>query len=683
MAGIIPIAFSMPTMFTHEQVIPQSRKSWKGEISNVTHNPWFWVIFSGYLLRIVFMPLTGQHDVMFMPWQAHFMIVERNWNVYALLHRLFGDIVMNRPGVWAPYPFGFYSLTAVWEWVLNGLHLINIAGWNQIWEVAQPARYVFLFKLIYLIFDLVLGWTLYKTAGVKALALWAWSSAAIYTPFLMGQNDIYPTAFTAFGLYTASLAVKSRVDSDRKGFFPGWRSILPVVFLGLGANFKFYPLILLPPLAFLLEKRWLKRIFLILAGCLIVALAAVPFLHTSTFVNGVLFNREGIQLFREVSILGIQVAPFLIGYLALCIFLFFSERQFLSEIEPWLVGLGVLVWMFLWTPTPFYWMIWLLPMLVVLGSRSRLFFGLWLVLQVAFSVQIIELHPELGIGLPVHLAQEFSMPSLVTAFKIGHQNLYRLLTFILPFVHSVFTASYLLILFALFREKNGFANRSLPGIGRSLPTILLYVPISVLIVAFGFNLLFAYNLLTPSLIKNWQEIQISKDDELSQALAVYDSPVNGIKLQLPPGSNDLARLEVCLYAGSQSDPLACQSAGQAEILDDRTLFIRFADPVPVHPGDSYTLKLQVIPQQDKAALYYDPQPGTLKLNSEMIGSTLNLAGIYSFSAANAFQQLVVRNILADPILLIFWFLTIILVFSGLAVILHGADCQEDNSLLSL
>jgi len=670
-------------MITHEQVIPQSRKSWKGEINNVIHNRWFWVIFSGYLLRIVFMPLTGQHDVMFMPWQAHFMIVERNLNVYALLHKLFGDIVMIRPGVWAPYPFGFYSLTAVWEWVLNGLQLIHVAGWNQIWEVAQPARYVFLFKLIYLIFDLALGWTLYKTAGVKAMALWAWSSAAIYTPFLMGQNDIYPTAFTTFGLYTAGLAVKTRADSDWKGFFPGWRSLLPVIFLGLGANFKFYPLILLPPLAFLLERSWKKRIFLVTAGCLIVAVAAIPFLHTSTFVNGVLFNREGIQLFREVSILGIQVAPFLIGYLALCIFLFFSARQFLSEIEPWMVGLGVLVWMFLWTPTPFYWMIWLLPMLVVLGSRSRLFFGVWLVLQVAFSVQIIELHPELGIGLPVHLAQEFSLPSLVTALRIGHQNLYRLLTDILPFVHWVFTATYLLILFALFREKNGFANRSLSGIGRRLPAFLLYVPLSVLFITLGLNLLFANNLLAPTLIKNWQEIQISQNDELSQSLAVYDSPVNGVKLQLPPGSNDLSRVEVCLFERSQGDPLACQSAGKAEILDDRALFIRFADPVPINPSDNYTLKLHVIPKHGKAALYYDPQPGNLNLNSEMIGSTLNLTGIYSFSVGNAFQQLVVRNVLADPVLLILWFLTIIFVFSGLVIVLRDLVYQEDNSLLSL
>ena len=195
--------------------------------------------------------------------------------------------------------------------------------------------------------------------------------------------------------------------------------------------------------------------------------------------------------------------------------------------------------------------------------------------------------------------------------------------------------------------------------------------------------MFAYNLLTPALIKNWQEIQISQNDELSQPLAVYDSPVNGIKLQLPPGSNDLAKVEVCLYKGLQSDPLACQSAGPVEILDDRTFYIRFTESVPVNPGDDYNVTLRAKPQQDKAALYYDPEPGNLNLNSEMIGSTLNLTGIYSFSAANAFQQLVVRNILADPILLVLWFLTIILVFSGLAVILHDSDYQEDKSLLSV
>ena len=34
-----------------------------GSLANAFKSPWFWLIVSGYLLRILLMPLTGQHDV--------------------------------------------------------------------------------------------------------------------------------------------------------------------------------------------------------------------------------------------------------------------------------------------------------------------------------------------------------------------------------------------------------------------------------------------------------------------------------------------------------------------------------------------------------------------------------------------------------------------------------------------
>ena len=119
----------------------------------IVRSPWFWVVLAGYLLRIALMPLSGQNDVMFMPWMSRY-VAQGHFNLYAFLYEKYGEIVMHRPGVWAAYPYGFYGLTAAWLWLLDKLGLVDLAGWEGVWQVVHSARMVFLFKLAYLPFDL-------------------------------------------------------------------------------------------------------------------------------------------------------------------------------------------------------------------------------------------------------------------------------------------------------------------------------------------------------------------------------------------------------------------------------------------------------------------------------------------------------------------------------------------------
>jgi len=62
---------------------------------------YLWLIVSGYLVRIALMPVTGQHDVMFMAWQANF-VTQGHLHVYEYLYEQFGEAVMSHPAVWAP-----------------------------------------------------------------------------------------------------------------------------------------------------------------------------------------------------------------------------------------------------------------------------------------------------------------------------------------------------------------------------------------------------------------------------------------------------------------------------------------------------------------------------------------------------------------------------------------------------
>jgi hypothetical protein len=416
----------------------------------VLHSPFFWIIFSGYLLRLLVMPLTGQHDVMFMSWHTHFILTENNLNIYNLLYAKYGDLVLTRPGVWTPYPIGFYLTNAIWLSFLNKVNLIQINGWDSIWVVAQPARYVFLFKLPYFFIDLALGVTLARLFGLRSWSLWTWSTIVIYTPFLMGQNDLYPTACVAWGLCAASVAVKKGETLSRQHWIPGPWSLFSIVLLGLGATYKFFPLILVPPLAFLLARRFITRILLVMIGCLPISFAVFPFLQSSVFRDGVLLNHEGLQLFREISLFGTSVSPFLLGYMILCLFLIISDHGFNTPSQPWLLGLGVFAWLFLCTPTPYYWWIWFMPMLVVAAGQKRLFFGFWLIMHIAFTIMLLTLHRELFIGLPVHLSTEFGFPNLLTAIAVNWPQSQPLVKMRLTLATAGIMALWFLILVSIY-----------------------------------------------------------------------------------------------------------------------------------------------------------------------------------------------------------------------------------------
>ena len=292
----------------------QAAMFWRQAAPAVLRSGWFWLILSGYLLRLVVAPITGQHDVLFMPWQAHF-ITQGHFNLYAYLYDQFGEVVLRRPGVWAPYPYGFYAYTASWWWLLDKLQLVDLTGWQSVWQVTHPARYIYLQKLAYLPFDLAIGVIFLQAfpgnPGRWAWAMWAWAPMAIYTPWLMGQNDIYATAFMTAAIYAAGRAgeaaeYQSR-NWDRQKAMLAWGAASAVL-LGVGATFKVFPLLLLPILALFVSRRWFIRFGYLLLGGGVFCLAALPFISTPAYRAGVLFNREGLQLFLLTDVLGVRLA---------------------------------------------------------------------------------------------------------------------------------------------------------------------------------------------------------------------------------------------------------------------------------------------------------------------------------------------------------------------------------------
>ncbi|MBP1467860.1 hypothetical protein EYB53_019245 [Candidatus Chloroploca sp. M-50] len=641
----------------------------KRTISIVSKSPWFWLIAAGYMLRIMVMPITGQHDVMFMPWMTHY-INQGHFNLYAFLYEKFGDIVMHSPGVWAPYPYGFYLFTAGWLEFLEKMGLVDLTAWDSVWQVSHPARYVFLFKAAYLPFDLVIGYILYKTSGRVGLALWAWSPTVIYTAFMMGQNDIYATTFAVAGTYAASKATQitpqSQVPSVR--VLDKW-AILSCLLLGVGGSFKIYPLFLLAPLVLMIEKRWWQRFSLFFLGCFIFGVSLLPFLTTPAFVKGVLLNPEGTQIFREIQLFGMSVSPFLLGYVILVGHLIINPANHL----PWMVWFASLVsiaLVFLWVPVPFYWLIWITPLLIGAISRFPKLIFAWGLVQLTFALMMVNQHRELGVALPIHLAPIFNVPNLPTALAVAHPDLYRIFITILPIVNVFLVTALLMtiwfsarVLTQVHQEKFvAFDLKPQWWIGVALPT-------TIMLLMLGANLFFSRDFVSHTNRYNWQNHTLTVNDYVLQELGLEQKEMTGVRLRFVD-ADPLAVLKVCVYQNNDmnQEPLNCASRSIAEQVENKALYFVFDKAIVFEDNETPTVKIQTENNNTSMVIlpYTTLTENSLKFNEITLNGSLDISALSSFNITEAFNILVVENILKDA-----WLLGAIAIITALVVVFLG------------
>jgi hypothetical protein len=629
-------------------------------------SPWFWAIAAGYVLRIVAMPITGQHDVMFMPWMSHY-INQGHPNLYAFLHEQFGDIVMQRPAIWAPYPYGFYLLTAGWLGLLERLRLVDLTAWQSVWQVPHAGRLVFLSKLAYLPFDLGIGYILCRTWGRTALAFWAWSALAIYTPFMMGQNDVYATAFALAGTYAASRAIQNTARSPpTAALSPNKWAILTSILLGVGSIFKIFPLLLLPPLVLVVEKRWWQRLFLLCVGCSFLAVASVPFMTTPTYVNGVLFNPEGMGILQETELLGIRASPFLVGYSILLGYLMSVDRP--SNHSPhvaWFASLIVMAILFLWVPAPIYWLIWIVPLLIgAMGRVPKLSFA-WVTLQLAFALGLLNEHPELGVALPIHLASMFNVPNLPTALAVAQPALHRAFVTLLPAVKSLLVTALLVV---LWRSVRALSQRDEPHKNGLRLQWWVGLPAVVLLLSLTMNLVFSRNLVSRVERYDWQPMALTSGDCVLQELHVEWRQITGIRLRLTEASPSAA-LEVCMFRDDDAsqEPLVCATRNTTEQVENGVLYFPFEKTIALENDAQPVARIQIQDAGATAVLPYTTSVDrSLQHNGTHLTGSLDMSALSSFSITAAFNTLIIENIVQDT-----WLLATIGVVTTLVALFLG------------
>lgn len=222
-------------------------------------------------------------------------------------------------------------------------------------------------KAIYLPFDVVIGFLLYKLLDKKILALmlWVFNPVNLYATYMMGQFDIIPTFLTILALY---LTVKKN------------KLFTAAFFLGLGASFKIFPFLFLIPLALVREKWW-DRLKLIAIGCLPYVVSIIPFLNSSGFrATALVAGQTTKSLYAAIPISGgesIILFPLLVLFLYL-VFLFFAAKPE----DLWKRFFMLLLVFFVFTHSHPQWFIWLTPFLVIDLVKSK--FSHWPLIVLVF-----------------------------------------------------------------------------------------------------------------------------------------------------------------------------------------------------------------------------------------------------------------------------------------------------------
>jgi len=211
--------------------------------------------------------------------------------------------------------------------------------------------------------------------AIMAFIFWMFNPLTVYSTFMMGQFDIIPVLFTVFALALAK----------KKNYF--WA----ILSLGVAGSFKIYPLLLIPPIAFLSDKDLWSRLKYLVLGFLPFLITIASYISSPAFRQMVLFSSKNQKmLFLGLPVSGAEVLyPFLIILFLIYFHSLYSKKTF----ELYEYFLIILLTMFSVSNYHPQWFLWITPFLIIYLIKYNFkyallvvsLFGVWLVLTLLFE----------------------------------------------------------------------------------------------------------------------------------------------------------------------------------------------------------------------------------------------------------------------------------------------------------
>ncbi len=364
------------------------------------------VFLLGLLIRLIVMPFTGHYDIRGINFAVYNLPYKGIANVYEVAAHGPVDYLVNVNfgRDYFIYPPLNYATLGTFMTILKPFYGSDFVSWIQGYGsdiqqvITHPHvwRYLFLMKVPYLFFDVLLLYVLTrfftkKSDQVLALKYWWLNPIVIFLPYMWGQFDIIPASVMLAGVY---LGTKGQ----------GYKAAL---LLGLAAAFKNYPLILLPFVAVIFGKNIWGMIKHMFVGMLPFILTTLPFWGHEFFRKSVLFSWQSQKMMDFMWPIGggDGIYPFFIGYFLIIMWSLYQLRGRLDQLATPMVM--TLTWYYATTNFHQQWFMWVLPYLVILAVKDAKLRLIGIGVVALFFVRLIEIQANVTTELLVWIAPAF------------------------------------------------------------------------------------------------------------------------------------------------------------------------------------------------------------------------------------------------------------------------------------
>ena len=287
----------------------------------------FWIILIiGVALRIVLASVTFHTDMLAFKLGGEIIASGKIFNLYDFSNQ--NIAVLN-------YPPPIYWVHGLVNFLFGRILAIGL-----------------LIKLPYLVFDLLIGYLLFKLftqrrQAMIAFGLWIVNPVSIYATYMMGQFDIIPTFFTLLAIY---LVTKDKLK-------------LAALALGGGVAFKLYPIFLIIPLLILGKTIWDKFKLGILALAPYI-LSITPYIGSASFRSTALFaSQTDKSLYANIPVSGGEAI--LLFPVSVFLFYLLIWNKTINKENLWKLYLIPLLLFFIFTHYHPQWLIWVTPFLIL------------------------------------------------------------------------------------------------------------------------------------------------------------------------------------------------------------------------------------------------------------------------------------------------------------------------------
>jgi len=336
------------------------------------------LILGAIFLRLLVMPFLFHPDIKVYSFQASHL-KQGVWNIYE-----------REEFVYQPLTYLFLgSYQTLIQSLARGLN--NWLADSSGGAITNPSLYwyLILLKLPILIFDLLVGFLLYKLMGKKALTLWLFNPLTIVLLYVFSNVDIFPLFFVLLSCL----------------FYKKDKNLLSAIALGVGAGFKMYPLLLLP--FFLISQKDWRRMIIYLAGALgTFFLILMPFMGPAMLQSS-LVSGLSTRIFQgQISLgFGESLYPAVIGLVVIYLLAYLKKD---IPMENWIVIL--LLTLFSFTHFHIQWLMWGAPFVLMVWLKNEKARPLLLVATLlAFAIPLMYNDKFMGASLFTPISPLFSL----------------------------------------------------------------------------------------------------------------------------------------------------------------------------------------------------------------------------------------------------------------------------------